>query len=266
MKTITVILCTWVFLVVGSLISPNCFSETVINPFSGQSGPGYLKSVSIEPETLLDTVSINPSPIQCGESVFGSNNPINHLNNFNSYPCDQTSNHSPADNCYSITVTGPVTLHINLTNYGPNGDLDLILLDNIIAPQVCLGYSCGLGLGPEVIHYTVNQSGTYTFYIIVDGKVSTGITGLGEYNLVVTCEQLPVNTCVSPCPNPEEVIMSGVPGVGIPDPDWTISTGGFVTQAVGIDPSTGIGWQAPFAGTNWISAVNPDLTFQYIYL
>lgn len=68
------------------------------------------------------------------------------------------------------------------------------------------------------------------------------------------------NTCTSPCTNPEEVIMSGVPGIGVVDPDWTVSSiGGSVAQAVGAGPASNYGWQTPFAGTNWISVSNPPL-------
>lgn len=86
------------------------------------------------------------------------------------------------------------------------------------------------------------------------------------------CDSTPViipEPCISSCPNPTESIMSGVPGIGIADGDWTVTPQGTTTttQAIGTGFSRYRTGHRRFAGTNWISLDNSSqaATGSYIF-
>ncbi len=237
----------------------NLTIEVMNNPaiYMGLDVRGW---ICCEPDT---TPVINQ--LYCGDSIWDENNTSAHISQFNTYVCAPGLNYTPPDVCYNITVSGPAWLHVTLTPFGPHADLDLYLLPIPNAAAPCLDFSNSLGTGPETIHYFVPS--TQNLFLIVDGKLSPVYQGIGVYNLTVHCVPVYIDSCTFTCNNPAVPIITGVPGVGLPDPAWTVTLPGGITQAaVGTILPPGTGWGPPYAGTNWISTGHPPFAPSGVYV
>jgi len=100
--------------------------------------------------------------------------------------------------------------------------------------------------------------------MVIYGLVTANFPVIGDYNMIVTC--LIPDSCVDPCPNPEETMMSGVTGIGLADADWTVTPPNQpATQAIVSGIASGSGWPLAYAGSNWISVTGSGIASPGIY-